>query len=127
MKAVDLPAIRLKRIYDPPEGADGFRILVDRLWPRGMKKEKAAIDCWARELAPSSALRKEFHRTRDYDRFRRRYLQELEDPEKEELWCRIRDRAAGRTITLLYASRDRTHNHAVVLKEWMEAQAAVKK
>lgn len=76
--------IRLKRIYDPPEETDGFRILVDRLWPRGVKKEKASIDHWARELAPSDELRKRFHRDRDFDRFREAYFRELNDPEKNE-------------------------------------------
>ena len=101
MKAVDLPAIRLKRIYDPPEGTDGFRIPGGSTMAAGDEKGEGRHRLLGPELAPSSALRKEFHRTRDYDRFRRRYLQELEDPEKEELWCRIRDRAAGRPITLL--------------------------
>lgn len=114
--------IRLKRIYDPPEETDGFRILVDRLWPRGVKKEKAAIDCWARELAPSDELRKQFHRDRDYDRFKGAYSRELKDPEKAEAWRRILERAAGRPITFLYASRDRAQNHAVVLREWAVKQ-----
>lgn len=114
--------IRLKRIYDPPEDGDGFRMLVDRLWPRGMKKEKASIDHWARELAPSDALRKRFHRDRDFDRFREAYFRELNDPKKAEAWRCILERAAGRPITFLYASRDRVQNHAVVLREWAEAQ-----
>lgn len=116
--------IRLKRIYDPPDETDGFRVLVDRLWPRGVKKEAAAIDYWARELSPSDFLRKKFHLDRDYDGFREAYLQELNDPEKAEAWRRITDRAAGRPITFLYASRDRVQNHAVVLKEWAETQTA---
>lgn len=116
--------IRLKRIYDPPEETDGFRILVDRLWPRGVKKEKAAIDHWARELAPSNELRKSYHRDRDFDRFREAYFRELNDPEKREAWRRILECADGRPITFLYASRDRVQNHAVVLREWAETQTA---
>jgi uncharacterized protein YeaO (DUF488 family) len=118
------PMIRLKRIYDPPEETDGFRILVDRLWPRGVKKEKASIDHWARELAPSDELRKRFHRDRDFDRFREAYFRELNDPEKTKAWRLILERAAGRPITFLYASRNRAQNNAMVLREWAEAQTA---
>lgn len=112
--------IRLKRIYDPPNETDGFRILVDRLWPRGIKKETAVIDCWARELAPSDDLRKKYHRDRDFDEFRKAYLHELDTPEKVVAWRRILNKAAGKSITFLYASKEKERNNAVVLKEWAE-------
>ncbi|BCU82747.1 hypothetical protein JIR001_25300 [Polycladomyces abyssicola] len=114
--------IRLKRIYDSPNETDGFRILVDRLWPRGVKKVTAAIDCWARELAPSDDLRKKYHRDRDFGEFREAYLHELDTPEKVEAWRRILNKAAGKLITFLYASKERERNNAVVLKEWVEKQ-----
>lgn len=116
--------IRLKRIYDSPNETDGFRILVDRLWPRGVKKDTAAIDYWAQELAPSEDLRKKYHRDRDFDGFREAYLHELDTPENVEAWHRILKKAAGQSITFLYASKDRERNNAVVLKEWAEEQAA---
>lgn len=116
--------IQLKRIYDSPNETDGYRVLVDRLWPRGVKKDVAAIDCWAKELAPSNDLRKKYHRDRDFDRFRKAYLHELNTPKTVEIWRCILDNAAGRTITFLYASKDKERNNAVVLKEWAEEQTA---
>jgi uncharacterized protein YeaO (DUF488 family) len=112
--------IKLKRIYEPPAASDGTHILVDRLWPRGMPKDKARIDLWLKEIAPSHALRKRFHgRPDDWDAFRAAYFAELADASAEavkELQGRLRKGPA----TLLYAARDEHHNNAVALKEWLE-------
>jgi uncharacterized protein YeaO (DUF488 family) len=119
-----LHMIQLKRIYDSPNETDGIRVLVDRLWPRGVKKEAAAIDCWVKELAPSNDLRKKYHCDRDFDSFREAYLHELDTPEKVEAWRCILNKAAGQPVTFLYASKDRERNNAAVLKEWAEEKAA---
>lgn len=112
-----LPAnIALKRAYDPPDEADGVRVLVDRLWPRGLTKKSAAIDEWAKDVTPSTELRKWFHHDPDHwDEFRRRYLAELKDKgsELEEL----RKLAQAGPITLIYAARDTPHLHATVLRD----------
>ena len=110
------PDVRLKRAYDPAEPGDGYRVLVDRLWPRGVSKERARLDEWARELAPSTELRTWFgHDPERFAEFRRRYRAELEAhaDELEELRSRARDE----TLTLVYAARDSEHNDAVVLGE----------
>ena len=110
------PDIRIKRIYDPPDPGDGYRVLVDRLWPRGITKERADLDEWARELAPSQELRKWFnHVPERFDEFRSRYRKEL-GAQGEEL-DRLRERAGSGPVTLLYGARDREHNDAVVLAE----------
>ncbi len=110
-----MPVLRLKRVYDAPAGDDGKRILVDRLWPRGLTKEKARIDLWAKSLAPSDALRHEFHGHPDrWQEFVSAYDKELEgNPALAELKALVRKERA----TLLYASRDGEHNNAVVLLE----------
>jgi uncharacterized protein YeaO (DUF488 family) len=108
--------IRLKRIYDPPEKSDGFRVLVDRIWPRGVRKEAAALDLWMKAIAPSTSLRKWFgHDPARWDDFRKRYRAELRKhaPELDEL----RAHAAKRRLTLLFGARDSEHNQAVVLKD----------
>ncbi|HEY7346407.1 MAG TPA: DUF488 family protein [Gaiella sp.] len=108
--------IRLKRAYEPAEAADGYRVLVDRLWPRGISKERARLDEWARELAPSSELRRWFgHDPGRFDEFRRRYLLELA-AHGDEL-AELRKRASAGTLTLVYAARDGEHNDAVVLAD----------
>ncbi|GFO61454.1 hypothetical protein GMST_37790 [Geomonas silvestris] len=108
--------IGIKRIYDPAEEADGRRILVDRLWPRGLSKDKAHIDDWLKEIAPSDELRHFFgHDPQRWPEFRERYRQEL-TAHREEL-DRLRELAAGGRVTLVYAARDIEHNNAVVLKE----------
>mgnify|MGYP001571111430 CR=1 FL=1 len=110
-----MPAPRLKRVYDAPAGDDGMRILVDRLWPRGLTKEKAAIDLWAKSVAPSDALRHEFHGHPDrWQEFVSAYKDELKgNPALAELEALVRK---ART-TLLYASRDEARVNAVVLAE----------
>ena len=109
--------VRLKRAYEPPAGSDGYRVLIDRLWPRGVSKEQAQLDEWARELAPSSELRRWFgHDPAKFDEFRRRYREELAGREEEKL-RELRLRARAGTLTLVYGARDRQHNDAVVLAE----------
>lgn len=111
--------IRIKRIYDTPEEKDGFRILVDRLWPRGLKKERAKVDMWLKEIAPGDALRKWFsHDPAKWDEFKKRYFEELK--EKKELLYIIIERSKTDAITLLYGARDRDYNNAVALKEFIE-------
>ena len=108
--------VRLKRSYEPAASADGYRVLVDRLWPRGVSRDRARLDAWAPEVAPSTTLRKWFgHEPGRFPEFRRRYLEELgnERPRLSEL----RRRAREGTLTLVYAARDTEHNEAVVLAE----------
>ncbi|MGG6461140.1 DUF488 domain-containing protein [Solilutibacter silvestris] len=108
-----MPAPRLKRVYDAPASDDGQRILVDRLWPRGLTKEKAAVDLWAKSVSPSDALRHEFHgHPERWEEFVSAYEKELEgNPALAELKELVRKERT----TLLYASRDEAHNNAVVL------------
>lgn len=108
--------IRVKRVYDPAERGDGYRVLIDHVWPRGVSKERAALDEWAKELAPSDELRKWFdHRPERFGEFRSRYRSELDQhgTKLEEL----RGLARKAPVTVLYAARDREHNNAVVLAE----------
>jgi len=108
--------IRIKRIYDPPEPDDGKRLLVDRLWPRGVARETARLDGWLKELAPSDELRKWFgHDPARWDEFRARYRSELQA--QTGLLAELRATAKKGTVTLLYAAKDTEHNNAVVLKE----------
>jgi uncharacterized protein YeaO (DUF488 family) len=111
-------SLRLKRAYEPPEASEGYRVLIDRLWPRGVSKEEARLDEWARELAPSSELRRWFgHDPAKFDEFRRRYRQEL-DAHDEKLRD-LRRRARNGRLTLVYGARDSEHNDAVVLAEML--------
>jgi uncharacterized protein YeaO (DUF488 family) len=108
--------IRLKRVFAAPEKEDGERILVDRLWPRGMPKQKAALDGWMKDLAPSTELRRWFgHDPARWDGFRARYEAELK--QHSDLRDALRQRARKGTVTLLFAARDEAHNEAVVLKD----------
>jgi uncharacterized protein YeaO (DUF488 family) len=116
--ATRIPAgrVRLKRAYEPPARSDGLRILVDRLWPRGLKKADAAIDEWLKQIAPSTTLRKWFgHDPERWQEFRRRYRAEIKDhPEElERLWALAR----RGTLTLLFSAHDEAHNSAVVLRD----------
>lgn len=111
--------IKIKRVYEEISPDDGFRILVDLLWPRGLAKEKAKIDIWLKEAAPSGGLRKWFgHYPEKWNEFRKRYRHELEIKNKE-LYL-IAEKAENGNITLLYAAKDELHNNAVVLKEFIE-------
>jgi uncharacterized protein YeaO (DUF488 family) len=108
--------VRLKRAYDPAEPRDGYRVLVDRLWPRGVSKERARLDEWARELAPSAELRTWFgHDPERFAEFERRYRAEL--TAHEEKLDELRRRAREGALTLVYGARDEVHNDAVVLAE----------
>lgn len=111
--------VKLKRVYEKPERTDGTRVLVDRLWPRGLTKEAAAVDLWLKEVAPSTELRKWFrHDPKKWKSFRSRYRTELKKhPDEME---QIREKAKKGTITLLYGARDQEHNEAVVLKELLD-------
>jgi uncharacterized protein YeaO (DUF488 family) len=111
--------IKTKRIYEELTKGDGFRILVDRLWPRGMRKERAQVDVWYKDIAPSNALRKWFgHDPARWNEFRRRYFEELND--KEEDIEAIMAKRPGKTVTLLYGAKDEQYNNAVALKEFIE-------
>ena len=108
--------INIKRIYDEPSDADGYRVLVDRLWPRGISKEAAKLNEWDKELAPSTELRKWFdHKSERFDEFFDRYQQELKGKEAE--LNKLRNKAENETLCLLYAAKDPELNQAVVLKE----------
>jgi uncharacterized protein YeaO (DUF488 family) len=109
----------LKRVYDEPAKKDGLRILVERLWPRGISKEKAAVDLWLKDLAPSTELRKWYgHDPEKWDEFRQRYWSELE--QKGDLLVLLRHRTTEGTVTLVYAAHDEEHNSALSLKEFLE-------
>jgi uncharacterized protein YeaO (DUF488 family) len=110
--------IRIKRVYDPPDHADGTRFLVERLWPRGMKKEALHLDGWLKEVAPSDALRRWFgHDPAKWEEFQGRYFAELED--KPAAWQPILEAARQGNVTLLYSARDTERNNAVALKAYL--------
>lgn len=114
--------IRIKRAYEAAARADGRRILVERLWPRGMKKEALHFDAWPKEVAPSTSLRKWFsHRAERWDEFRRRYRKELSA--NPSSWAPILAASRGGTVTLLYSTHDLEHNGAVVLREFLVERA----
>ena len=111
--------IKIKRVYEQPDKDDGLRILVDRLWPRGLTKEKAGVDLWLKEIAPSTELRKWFdHDPEKWKRFRGRY--ETEIRHKDDLIKVLKQKAREGTITLIYGARDEKHNEALVLKQFLE-------
>ena len=106
---------KLKRVYEDPSPADGRRVLVDRLWPRGLTKQRAAVDLWAKDLAPSTELRKWFaHDPAKWKQFQARYRKELQ--QRHGSLQDLKRQARGHTVTLLYGARDEEHNEAVVLK-----------
>jgi uncharacterized protein YeaO (DUF488 family) len=110
--------IEIARVYDAPAAPGRFRVLVDRLWPRGIKKEMLQLDLWAKDLAPSNALRKWFqHDPERWDEFRSRYFAELDERSEEqaELLSQLRDRP----LLLLYAAKDEEHNNAAALREYL--------
>jgi uncharacterized protein YeaO (DUF488 family) len=117
----DRKMIQLKRVYEEPSQKDGFRILVDRLWPRGLTKARAAVDLWLRDVAPSTELRKWFgHDPAKWKQFQVRYRKELrENKDALEL---LKQKSKGRTVTLVYGARDVEHNEALVLKKVLEGR-----
>jgi len=113
--------IRAKRVYDKPEKNDGYRILVDRIWPRGLSKESAGVDLWLKDLAPSTGLRKWFgHRPERWLEFKRRYADELDDAETALTELKAQK---AKTVTLLFAARDIEHNNAVALLDYLKQKA----
>ena len=109
-------SIQVKRIYEPASPEDGFRVLIDRLWPRGVSREHAAVDDWARDLAPSDALRRWYgHDPARFEEFARRYRADL-DGQRDRLRD-LRGRARTGAVTILFAARDREHSNAAVLEE----------
>jgi uncharacterized protein YeaO (DUF488 family) len=119
-----MPALKIKRVYDLPGDDDGVRILVDRLWPRGLSKDKAAVNLWLKDIAPSDGLRKRFHgKPEDWEQFRAAYAGELEEPVAHSAVQTLRERLHQGPVTLLFAARDEHHNNAVALKEWLERHA----
>jgi uncharacterized protein YeaO (DUF488 family) len=114
-----IPVIHIKRVFDPAGPDDGKRYLVDRFWPRGLKKDAVPMDGWLKDVAPSDRLRRWFaHDPTKWEAFRRRYHAELD--RKPDAWQPLVDAAASGPITLLFAARDRVHNHAVALQEYLQ-------
>jgi uncharacterized protein YeaO (DUF488 family) len=114
--------VRIKRAYEPVSQSDGTRILVDRLWPRGIGKDTAKVAEWMRELGPSNELRRFFgHDPARWEEFRKRYKAELKRPEARAMLEKIAEVAARGTVTLVYGAKDEQHNQAVVLKEIIDS------
>jgi uncharacterized protein YeaO (DUF488 family) len=114
-------AFIVKRVYEPAHADDGTRVLVDRLWPRGIAKNKARIDLWLKDIAPSDALRKRFHgNIENWEAFRDAYFSELEDTAAQAAARAVLELARRGPVTLLYAARDEQHNNAVALSAWLE-------
>lgn len=110
--------MQIKRVYDKPEPEDGARILVDRLWPRGLTKEKARIDLWLKDIAPSTELRKWFdHDPEKWDEFRKRYFVELKNNPKQ--LALLDEQLKNGKVTLLYAAKDKEHNEAVAIRDFL--------
>lgn len=113
--------VQVKRVYEPAVPQDGVRVLVDRLWPRGLTKEQVKADLWLKEVAPSTELRKWFHQNmQQWEAFQHRYLAELED--QPEAVAKLLDLANQNRLTLLFSSRETEHNHALLLKEYLLAR-----
>ncbi len=114
--------VLLKRVYEKPSTSDGYRVLVDRLWPRGLGKETAKVSLWLKDIAPSDELRKWYHaRPTQWPAFRERYIEELAEPDRMAALEQLHELAKNRkAVTLLYSSRNTERNNAVVLKELLE-------
>jgi uncharacterized protein YeaO (DUF488 family) len=118
--------LRVKRIYEPSSPQDGLRFLVDRLWPRGLKRESCELDGWLKEVAPSDKLRRWFgHDPARWDEFQRRYFDELDA--RQDAWGAIVELARKKTVTLLYGARDPEHNHAQALKTYLQRSQSKEK
>jgi uncharacterized protein YeaO (DUF488 family) len=117
--------IALKRVYEPPTPQDGLRVLVERLWPRGLTKDEAEVDLWLKDIAPSADLRKWFgHDPAKWKQFQRRYTAELE--ENKELVKELRQKSQNGKVTLVYAARDEEHNGALALKQFLSGRTVKK-
>lgn len=114
--------IKLRRAYEEKGDDDGYRILVDRLWPRGIKKEDLSYSWWAKEITPSDKLRKSFHKdAENFEEFKKSYMEELnENKNKDDYLDRVEIQLEKHNVTLVYGAKDEEHNNAVVLKEWTE-------
>ena len=114
--------VKIKRVYDAPDGDDGTRILVDRLWPRGLTKERACVDLWLKDIAPSTELRKWFgHDPAKWEQFREHYHREIEA--NVNLVSLLKEKLKGGAVTLLFAAKDAEHNEAVALQEWLNRRS----
>jgi len=112
--------VKIKRVYEPEEKSDGYRVLVDKLWPRGIRKENLHYDLWAKNITPSTPLRQWYHQDEEghWDEFRTKYIKELEDsPAVKDFIDEVKDQ---KVITLLYASKNAAENHALVLQDFLE-------
>lgn len=114
--------VKIKRVYDPEESSDGYRVLVDKLWPRGIKKENLHFDLWAKDITPSTPLREWFHQDQEnhWDGFKERYIQELKTTAAfKDFLDKIKEK---KTVTLLYASKNAAENHALILQQYLEKE-----
>lgn len=119
-----MTTVKIKRVYEPAEKGDGYRVLVDRLWPRGIRKEALPYDLWVKDVAPSTPLRQWYHGDMEHrwEGFRKKYTAELESsPALKDFVENIRGR---KTVTLLYASKNATENHALILRDYLQKQLA---
>jgi uncharacterized protein YeaO (DUF488 family) len=117
-----MPEVRARRVYEPAEQSDGSRVLVDRLWPRGLSKDKAHLDEWLKAVAPSDELRRWYdHDPGKFAEFKRRYEAELKEPERSEALRHLREEARSRPVTLLTATRDLKHSEAEVLAQLLHS------
>ncbi len=121
-------SLNLKRAYDSVSANDGYRILVDRLWPRGVSQEHAAIDLWAKKITPTADIRKAFHHEPDkFPDFKKQYLSELEkNPDMSAFIQTVSDRLKKGNVTFVYAAKDPVYNHVVILKEYVEKHLPIK-
>ncbi len=119
--------IKIKRAYEPYEKDDGYRVLVDRLWPRGLTKERVHYDIWEKSLAPSSALRKAFgHKPENWEMFKKRYCEELSTNPDAAAFAKSLADGNYKTVTLVYGAKNTKMNQAVVLKHWLDAKLSSK-
>ena len=119
-------SIQLKRAYDEPAASDGFRVIVDKFWPRGVKKEELPYDEWAKEITPSDEARQDFdHDPAQFEDFRQQYSYELDHNEQaDEFLALIKEKLEAGTVTFIYAAKDEQYNHAQVLRDWVQEQLA---
>jgi uncharacterized protein YeaO (DUF488 family) len=119
------PDVRVRRVYDHPSPDDGERLLVDRLWPRGLSRDAAHLDAWVKEVAPSDALRRWYgHEPERFEEFGRRYADELREPDRAQALARLKEAARRGTVTLLTATKDAAHSQAALLAERLRAGPA---